>query len=671
MKTAYGPILLAAAIAWGGTQSPGDPGPNVRLINRSQQAQTLSTAGGPALFTFTADPSLAGGDLFHVMTSDPAVVVSLLTPGGTEINAGNADSLGYSYANLDGRQFVSSIPWPFLPQGTHTLIVLPPSSMPGSWQVKVDASAASAPVVAIVEYLSSSTIRAGLTAGAGHFQMGDTAILAGLVFDDVMPVTGAAATVAIGDPTDTLTPPAQVKLTDSGGGVYSGTFTPTKTVTFTAMMNVSGASASGISFARMVSTEFRVLPALAHIASISEAGGDDHLVGLIDRVSVTAGITVTTAGSYQLVVTLVSSGGSQIIRAATDNLSAGIGKLTATFSAGDLLELGVDGPYAISAQLFYLDDPQNPTVDFKANVGNTGPYSQQAIDRGSGNLLAVTPVTLDFGSVNVGASKNLTVTISNLGAVAFKATSASTGNSAFTVTSPVRPPHRVDRVARPASGPHAGRSPWSPAFGDTPPAPGEHILPGRGRRPCLVLLKLAARVAMGLGSPRCGSSAATGSTAPPPWAGCPASLATRQSHFWASDKNSVCTTYQQVQLALRRVRKIPFSLRALTNRPPNQSKGARVTSGEQMWVSFGKRRSGGVRDAGVLVADVLDKQQDQDVILVLGRVHAAAQLITRLPQRGVQLRFLDDHYDDLGACERCAMGCSTPGSATHLRHEMP
>ena len=30
---------------------------------------------------------------------------------------------------------------------------------------------------------------------------------------------------------------------------------------------------------------------------------------------------------------------------------------------------------------------------------------------------------------------------------------------------------------------------------------------------------------------------------------------------------------------------------------------------------------------GVLVADVLDEQQDQDVVLVLAGIHAAAQLV--------------------------------------------
>jgi hypothetical protein len=37
--------------------------------------------------------------------------------------------------------------------------------------------------------------------------------------------------------------------------------------------------------------------------------------------------------------------------------------------------------------------------------------------------------------------------------------------------------------------------------------------------------------------------------------------------------------------------------------------------------------------AGVLVADVLDEQQDEDVVLVLAGIHAAAKLIAARPER--------------------------------------
>ena len=47
----------------------------------------------------------------------------------------------------------------------------------------------------------------------------------------------------------------------------------------------------------------------------------------------------------------------------------------------------------------------------------------------------------------------------------------------------------------------------------------------------------------------------------------------------------------------------------------------------------------GVRLAGVLVGDVLHEQQDEDVVLVLGGIHAAAQLVAGLPEGGVEFGF--------------------------------
>ena len=45
----------------------------------------------------------------------------------------------------------------------------------------------------------------------------------------------------------------------------------------------------------------------------------------------------------------------------------------------------------------------------------------------------------------------------------------------------------------------------------------------------------------------------------------------------------------------------------------------------------------------VLVRDVLHEQQGQDVVLVLRGVHAAAQLVAALPERGVELGLLQGH----------------------------
>ena len=63
---------------------------------------------------------------------------------------------------------------------------------------------------------------------------------------------------------------------------------------------------------------------------------------------------------------------------------------------------------------------------------------------------------------------------------------------------------------------------------------------------------------------------------------------------------------------------------------------------------------GGVGDAGVLVADVLDEEQDEDVVLVLAGVHAAAEFVATGPERAVEFRFLEGHV-------QCSKGASRFG----------
>ena len=51
----------------------------------------------------------------------------------------------------------------------------------------------------------------------------------------------------------------------------------------------------------------------------------------------------------------------------------------------------------------------------------------------------------------------------------------------------------------------------------------------------------------------------------------------------------------------------------------------------------------GIGVAGILVGKLFNEQQDQHVVLVLARIHAAAQFVAAFPERGVEFRFLDGH----------------------------
>ena len=56
-------------------------------------------------------------------------------------------------------------------------------------------------------------------------------------------------------------------------------------------------------------------------------------------------------------------------------------------------------------------------------------------------------------------------------------------------------------------------------------------------------------------------------------------------------------------------------------------------------------RRGKVVAIAVFVGDVLDEQHEQDVVLVLAGIHAAAQLIAGGPEGGIKVGFLYGHLD--------------------------
>ena len=63
------------------------------------------------------------------------------------------------------------------------------------------------------------------------------------------------------------------------------------------------------------------------------------------------------------------------------------------------------------------------------------------------------------------------------------------------------------------------------------------------------------------------------------------------------------------------------------------------------------------------VRDVLHEQQDEDVVLVLRCVHAAAELVAALPQCAVELGLLDRHrYSDPSLTPSSDQMKSIPGA---------
>ena len=361
---------------------------DVQLTATDSKAQ-LVNAGTTQQLSFTADPRSIGGDIFEVVSSTPDAIISLIVPDGTEITSSNAALFGYSYSTFTNDNSAPvSMPSLINTPGTHTLITLPPASAAGSYSIKVIAPAGPDNTLVIASYLSSSAVRAGLVADSQWYRIGQTIVFSALVFNGETPVTNATVTLAVDDSLEDTIAPVNVTLQDSGAhdlatgdGIYTGTFTPTRAGQYGAAVRVTG-TAGGVSFSRLAGTTFRVQEPLATFDSFTDSGVDDDADGFLDRLRITANLSVQRAGRYQFSVSLVASNGSTIKSEAFADLATGSQQMSISFAAATVLELGVNGPYAIKdAMLTFDDDPDVLVADYRADVGNTSAYSLSAFDR--------------------------------------------------------------------------------------------------------------------------------------------------------------------------------------------------------------------------------------------------------------------------------------------------
>jgi hypothetical protein len=393
---------------------------SVQTTNRDTRSVKASV-GTSVSIPLTVD-TVDSSDLFDIVSTDPAVVISLILPNGVQVNAGNAATLGFTFTVMSASpndQILSASP--FGTPGTHTIIGLAAGSPFGVYQVRADASMALADAVVIASYFSSSNVRTGIVTDAPVYRIGDTVILSVLVFDGSTAITNASATARIGFPADLSTMPTEIVLQDSGtfdaqtgDGIYTGQYTVTAAGTVTAAVRVTGSSNVGVPFSRAAATTFQVIPPRAAFVSFSDAGADDDGNGLIDRVVVSANVDVQTAGQYQFGVTVTASNGAKINGSTIAPLQSGSAVISVSFPVAAIRRLGVDGPYTLNdAILTYRDDPEDPIADFRDPAGTTAAYPAASLDQTD-----VPGAGVDVTAPVIGSVANLTANAtSDAGAV--------------------------------------------------------------------------------------------------------------------------------------------------------------------------------------------------------------------------------------------------------------
>ena len=212
---------------------------------------------------------------------------------------------------------------------------------------------------------------------------------------------GAGATVTGGNPFSFLYPtassyslstlqwtvqapgaPINVTLLDSGtydhatgDGIYTGTFTPAVPGNYIVQVTASGTSAAGLPFVRTASTTFHVITPAGQLGAFSDTLGTDPFSGQILGVNITASVNILTAGQYQLTMQLTSSNGHTVQGSGSAQLGAGSGQIVVTFTASQLLTLGVNGPYTMANARLILATPTDSIfADYKDPAGTTQAY---------------------------------------------------------------------------------------------------------------------------------------------------------------------------------------------------------------------------------------------------------------------------------------------------------
>jgi hypothetical protein len=110
--------------------------------------------------------------------------------------------------------------------------------------------------------------------------------------------------------------PVAVALADSGGGNYSGVYSPSTLGTYQVLVNLGGVS-GGAAYARTVYTTFQLANPVATFTGVTDTSVDDNGNGLFDRLVLSAQLNVQTAGNYAFGVTLSASNGNIVTASGT------------------------------------------------------------------------------------------------------------------------------------------------------------------------------------------------------------------------------------------------------------------------------------------------------------------------------------------------------------------
>jgi uncharacterized protein (TIGR03790 family) len=155
----------------------------------------------------------------------------------------------------------------------------------------------------------------------------------------------------------------------SGDGIYTGTFTPASSGTYTAFLSTTGTSLTSNSFSRTAVTQFQVSQPLASFlgfADVQQSGG----------LTTTASINVQTAGTYRFTMQLQAGNQNIAQSGLIATLATGSQQVSVTFSNAEMLGLAANGPYERVNALLVLQDTAGDLIsDGRTDAGPTAAFA--------------------------------------------------------------------------------------------------------------------------------------------------------------------------------------------------------------------------------------------------------------------------------------------------------
>ncbi|HEX7168951.1 MAG TPA: hypothetical protein VF230_18380, partial [Acidimicrobiales bacterium] len=190
--------------------------------------------------------------------------------------------------------------------------------------------------------------------------------------------TGSASTptVRYASGHDTEAAGTTIPVTNLGGGVWSGSFTPPGAGTWVVDAWTVGAEMRDDSAAVTVAAQTAQLTGVATTTTIDENGN-----GLHDALRFDVGVNVTDAGEYRVVADVVGADGTAIDSVSgIATLAAGAGTIRLRAEGRQVFDTAADGPYRLRRVLLSRDDAGFTLEDLASEVTTTTAYLHTAFE---------------------------------------------------------------------------------------------------------------------------------------------------------------------------------------------------------------------------------------------------------------------------------------------------